>query len=633
MRGAEAKGFRLGLPTRFHYKGAPILDSCNLSTHGDKSRPFISGNKLAELASQPTSVQSVYAWYAEHRLYVNRRYQRKLVWTLEEKQKLIESILRKYPIPAILIAEREAGGSYEIIDGLQRLHAITSFIEGQYATAEGLLFNLDYFTTAKARKDSGAFAPIEGEQFLTQRQVSTLLDYSLPISVMRGATDAEIDDVFGRINTYGHRLSDQERRQAGVQNDFSELVRELASTLRGDASPDVLTLENMPSISIDLPMTKHGYEVKAEEVFWVSEGVLRATDLRDSMDEQCIADIAACIVSGGMIERSKDALDDIYTRGSPAAEQMLNALEVYGRANLRDEVKFCVDEILKICAAGKNEKLRSIIFKNKTTNPFPAVFAVLVVSIHELIVKDELRIATYGLAKEAITNLSDRIDTSRGSTAPDERRKNVDTIKGLLSPRFVKGNLKNAIYSGHTTIDIDADIRRSELELANYELKQGMLKLDNSRTIDTDAVQKVLRTLVGMANNGKDRAGQVMLGVTDKRADADRIKELDGIEARKVGRRYVAGVSREAKVLGISTEEYLKKWRDSITQAPISEPLKSHLLANMDYNSFFGLGVIVLRVPPQKDVSYFDNRVFRRDGDQTIEVTLPQEITNIARRF
>ena len=98
---------------------------------------------------------------------------------------------------------------------------------------------------------------------------------------MRGATDAEVDDVFARINTYGHRLSDQERRQSGVQDKFSTLVREVSCDVRGDASSDVLSLEKMPSISIDLPMTKHGYEVAADGVFWVQQGILRAPDLRD----------------------------------------------------------------------------------------------------------------------------------------------------------------------------------------------------------------------------------------------------------------------------------------------------------------------------------------------------------------
>lgn len=72
---------------------------------------------MAELNSQPLSIQSLYSMYREGNLIVNRRYQRKLVWTLEEKQKLIESILNKYPIPAILIAEmKDKSGQYEIID-------------------------------------------------------------------------------------------------------------------------------------------------------------------------------------------------------------------------------------------------------------------------------------------------------------------------------------------------------------------------------------------------------------------------------------------------------------------------------------------------------------------------------------
>lgn len=141
---------------------------------------------------------------------------------MEEKQKLIESIQKKYPIPAILIAEREdQPGVYEIIDGLQRLHAILSFIETSFPTLNGSLFALEHFPAAKRRADEGAFSPNTAETYLSFKEVSTLLDYSLALSVMRNATEDEINDVFDRINTYGHRLSDQERRQAGVQNEFS----------------------------------------------------------------------------------------------------------------------------------------------------------------------------------------------------------------------------------------------------------------------------------------------------------------------------------------------------------------------------------------------------------------------------
>jgi hypothetical protein len=221
---------------------------------------------MAELDSQPKSVQSLYTWYSDGKLYVNRRYQRKLVWTLEEKQRLIESILKQYPIPAILLADRADGG-YEIIDGLQRLHTIVSFIESSFPTLDGKYFDVEKFPTAHQRAQGGSFK-INGEvERISAKEVTNFLDYSLAVSVMRGSTESDIDDVFGRINTYGHRLSDQERRQAGVQGGFSELVRELACMMRGDASTDILDLSLMPSISIDLPKAKHGYEVRADEVF------------------------------------------------------------------------------------------------------------------------------------------------------------------------------------------------------------------------------------------------------------------------------------------------------------------------------------------------------------------------------
>lgn len=120
----------------------PIADTFHLIGN----RIEITRVSMADLASQPTSIQSVYSWYREDRLYVNRRYQRKLVWTLEEKQKLIESILKKYPIPAILVAEKEdKPGSFEIIDELQRLHAIVSFVETSFSSLDGKFFNLEFF--------------------------------------------------------------------------------------------------------------------------------------------------------------------------------------------------------------------------------------------------------------------------------------------------------------------------------------------------------------------------------------------------------------------------------------------------------------------------------------------------------
>jgi hypothetical protein len=78
-------------------------------------------------------------------------------------------------------------------------------------------FNLEHFPTAKSYANNGSFIPSVGDNNFSQKEVSLILDYSLAMSVMRNASEAEVNDVFDRINTYGHRMSDQERRQSGVQ--------------------------------------------------------------------------------------------------------------------------------------------------------------------------------------------------------------------------------------------------------------------------------------------------------------------------------------------------------------------------------------------------------------------------------
>ena len=589
---------------------------------------------MAELSSQPFSITALYSLFSEEKLYVNRRYQRKLVWTLTEKQKLIESILNKYPIPAILLAEKDdTPGAYEIIDGLQRLHAIVSFIETSYPTHDGRYFDITQFQTARRRADEGAFSPTESTSLLKPKEISSILDYILAISVMRNATVAEINDVFGRINTYGHRLSDQERRQAGVQNALSSMVRELACTLRGDASDDVLLLAQMPTISIDLPMAKHGYDVQADEVFWVKQGILRSTDLRDSLDEQCIADIAACIIQGSPIERSKEALDLLYVDGSPESKQLLNALDIYGANTFADEFKYCVDEIIKVSNEGGEKKLRDIIFKHKNTNAFPSVFAVILFAFHELIVKEKKKVADYAGVKDAITNLSARIEQGRKTTSPEERRKNIDTVKGLIGKYFVEAKPAAKIYGNHTTTDIDAVIRRTEIEVGNYELKQGVLSLGDQRGIDNNIYDKVVQTICAVANTGPDSSGQIIIGVADKIADANRIAALDKITPLKIGKRYVVGVNREAVVLKESVEAYFARWKDAISKSQLTPALKKAVLGHIDYNNYHGLGVIVISIPAQKAVSFVGDDLFIRSGSSTEKVTTAKGATDDAARF
>ena len=86
-----------------------------------------------ELDVKGTYILDMFMRYQGNKLFINRKYQRKLVWTVEEKQEFINTILLRYPVPLFLLVKYKAGNNkdyqYDVIDGLQRLDAIFSFIK------------------------------------------------------------------------------------------------------------------------------------------------------------------------------------------------------------------------------------------------------------------------------------------------------------------------------------------------------------------------------------------------------------------------------------------------------------------------------------------------------------------------
>ncbi|MEO1551973.1 MAG: hypothetical protein AAFR93_16350, partial [Pseudomonadota bacterium] len=105
------------------------------------------------------------------------------------------------------------------------------------------------------------------------------------------------------------------------------------------------------------------------------------------------------------------------------------------------------------------------------------------------------------------------------------------------------------------------------------------------------------------------------------------------VVAKEVGSRFVVGIAREAKRCGVSVEDYFQRFRNHIANSELSEPLKSDVLASIDYNNFFGFGVIVVSVRPQKEMSYLGEDVFYREGDQTKLADTARKVGNVAGRF
>ena len=85
------------------------------------------------------SVKDLVDLYGNAMLKANPEYQRGAVWTAPQKKKLIDSVLRGYPLPVIYLhhIKRSVAGmqreDLEIIDEQQRITALYEFAEGAYS--------------------------------------------------------------------------------------------------------------------------------------------------------------------------------------------------------------------------------------------------------------------------------------------------------------------------------------------------------------------------------------------------------------------------------------------------------------------------------------------------------------------
>ncbi len=209
-------------------------------------------------------------------------------------------------------------------------------------------------------------------------------------------------------------------------------------------------------------------------MFWVSQGILRSTDLRDSLDEQTLADIVASIVSDEVIERSKDALDDIYEGVSETSRRVQASLQAYDSERLAQEIKYCIECISRVVESSDQRNLRRLIFENKTTNAFPTVFSTILLAVHEISFSEGKVLSDPKRAADALTNLQRRINTRRDSLKPQERRNNINTVKGLLADSFVVGDVSTLAFGHRRVLDVANTIRRAQIETPENREQAGL---------------------------------------------------------------------------------------------------------------------------------------------------------------
>ena len=160
-------------------------------------------------------------------LHVNQEYQRGAVWTVAQKKRLVDSVMRGYPIPLIYLHHlKKSVGSitnenFDVIDGQQRINALYEYHEGAFKLFDPRLDEeeakfpgfIKLMPCAWGQKSFDDLDPHVQDQFL-----NTALSFVL----VETAVANEARDLFIRLQA-GMPLNSQEKRDAWPGN-FTDFI-------------------------------------------------------------------------------------------------------------------------------------------------------------------------------------------------------------------------------------------------------------------------------------------------------------------------------------------------------------------------------------------------------------------------
>lgn len=197
------------------------------------------------------------------KLDIRPPYQREFIYKDKQRDAVIDTITKEFPLNVMYWAVRE-DGNYEVIDGQQRTISIAQFVEGDFAFKDRYFHNL--------QND-------EKEQ---------ILNYKLMVYLCSGS-DSEKLEWFKTINIAGEKLTDQELRNAVYSGSWVSDAKRYFSkngcatySLGGDLMngsairQDYLetTIKWISNDSIESYMAKNQHEPNANELWLYFQSVI-----------------------------------------------------------------------------------------------------------------------------------------------------------------------------------------------------------------------------------------------------------------------------------------------------------------------------------------------------------------------
>lgn len=305
------------------------------------------------IESRVYSVYQVYKSIQDGSIDLMPSFQRNKIWSKQQKSLLIESLMLKITLPSFYFDE-DHNGDKSVIDGLQRLSAISGYMNNEYK-----LEGLQYLSLE-----------CEGIYYrdLPKKYVKRIEEAQLNINILDERCPSQVKlDVFRRVNTGGIPLNDQEIRNVlandktrnlllkmATSSEFIKATRNIVEDMRMDAQELCLRFIAFDSIYNDEFKTVKKHEKTSELLDNTILYILNAMDdaAYEKVYEKFIVSMKKCFAFLGNLAFSK-----------PDGTHYINKPLFTSWSVLMAYCKYSVEELESKQESAMNE-MRNI-FKNK----------------------------------------------------------------------------------------------------------------------------------------------------------------------------------------------------------------------------------------------------------------------------